>query len=169
MEIGDREVRIFENDIIVAGKQYSGRRQLWSLLVYRDLQDSTYSPDVLASYASILKDSNAIYHNNDPSSRKPKSSRAPKYLKIVKQIWEDMRTKQGTGRIKKTSSKVDYKYYDDPNELVDRLRLLYGSARAGNDVHRNEMIEILAELEERGVINKKESKLIYANLRDDGI
>lgn len=50
----------------------------------------------------------------------------------------------------------EYIYFDDPNELVDRLRLLYGSQEAGNNGHKNEInsiIEELLELENNGVIN----------------
>ena len=33
----------------------------------------------------------------------------------------------------------DYVYWNDPNELVDRLRLLYASQAAGNASHTNEI------------------------------
>ena len=49
----------------------------------------------------------------------------------------------------------EYIYYDDPNELVDRLQLLYGEQLAGNVNNpqiNNEIQNILEELEERGLI-----------------
>lgn len=55
-----------------------------------------------------------------------------------------------------TDGKPEYIYFDDPNELVDRLRLLYGSQEAGNASHKNEInsiIEELLELENEGRIN----------------
>jgi hypothetical protein len=55
-----------------------------------------------------------------------------------------------------TNNKLEYIYFDDPNELVDRLRLLYGSQEAGNNAHKNEInsiIEELLELEKEGKIN----------------
>lgn len=55
-----------------------------------------------------------------------------------------------------TEGNPEYIYFDDPNELVDRLRLLYGSQEAGNNGHKNEInsiIEELLELENNGVIN----------------
>jgi hypothetical protein len=158
MEMGDKTVKIFENDVVMAGKQHPGRRQLWNLLLFKDLYDTTHSPDVLASYASILKDSNSIYQNNDPQSGKPKSSRGAKYTKIIKPIWEDIKaSKTGKGLIKNQIPAVEYKYYQDPNELVDRLRLLYGSIMAGSDVHRNEVVEILSELETRGILTQRQT------------
>jgi len=43
---------------------------------------------------------------------------------------------------------IDYVHWDDPNELVDRLRLLDASHRAGN----NEMLSIIDEFREGGLI-----------------
>ncbi|KAG5318527.1 YMD3 protein, partial [Pseudoatta argentina] len=43
---------------------------------------------------------------------------------------------------------IDYEHWDDPNELVDRLRLLDASHRAGNNAHDNEMLSIIEELRE---------------------
>ena len=47
---------------------------------------------------------------------------------------------------------LDYKYWDDPNELVDRLRLLVAERSAGNNNHDNEIISIIEELREAKVI-----------------
>ena len=49
--------------------------------------------------------------------------------------------------------KMDYVYYwDDPNELVDRLQLLAASYQAGNKSHTNEILSILEELREAYLI-----------------
>ena len=47
---------------------------------------------------------------------------------------------------------TEYVYWDDPNELVDRLRLLLASQAAGNPSHNNEIISIIEELWEAGII-----------------
>lgn len=47
---------------------------------------------------------------------------------------------------------IVYEYYDDPNELCDRLRLLTSSKSAGNSNHDQEINSILEELRERHVI-----------------
>ncbi|KAL6263079.1 hypothetical protein P5V15_005880 [Pogonomyrmex californicus] len=49
-------------------------------------------------------------------------------------------------------NKIDYVHWDDPNELVDRLRLLDASHRAGNNAHDNKMLSIIEELREAGII-----------------
>lgn len=53
---------------------------------------------------------------------------------------------------KKRKAHMDYVYWDDPNELVDRLHLLMASQAAGNSSHTNEIISIIKELREAGVI-----------------
>ena len=51
-----------------------------------------------------------------------------------------------------TNNKIDYMHWDDPNELVDRLRLLDASQQAGNNAHDNEFFSIIEELREAGLI-----------------
>lgn len=47
---------------------------------------------------------------------------------------------------------INYTYWDDPNELVDRLRILIASKSAGHTGHQNEMISIIEELREAKII-----------------
>ena len=51
-----------------------------------------------------------------------------------------------------TDNKIDYVRWNDPNELVDRLRLLESSLQAGNNAHDNEILSIIEELREAGII-----------------
>lgn len=47
---------------------------------------------------------------------------------------------------------IVYEYYDDPNELCDRLQLLVSSQNAGNSNHSQEINSIIEELRERNII-----------------
>jgi len=47
---------------------------------------------------------------------------------------------------------IDYVHWDDPNKLVDHLRLLDASHQAGNNAHDNEMLSIIEELREASLI-----------------
>lgn len=47
---------------------------------------------------------------------------------------------------------ISYTYWDDPNELVNRLRLLVASKSAGHSGHTNEIMSIIEELREAGII-----------------
>ena len=54
--------------------------------------------------------------------------------------------------IARERNQLDYVYWDDPNELVDRLRLLLAPQAAGNPSHTNEIISIIEELREAEII-----------------
>lgn len=72
--------------------------------------------------------------------------KARKFKKIVK---------SGDGLERKFipySENIVYEYYDDPNELCDRLRLLVSSKSAGNTNHDQEINSIIEELRERNII-----------------
>ena len=60
------------------------------------------------------------------------------------------KSRKGTGYM--DNDEALYEYYDDVNEIIERLRLLVASTNAGNTSHSNEMQSILEELRERGVI-----------------
>lgn len=65
------------------------------------------------------------------------------------------RTHHGTGietEFIPYSENVAYEFYDDPNELCDRLRLLIASRAAGNSNHAQEINSLIAELRESGYI-----------------
>jgi len=47
---------------------------------------------------------------------------------------------------------IDYVHWDDPNELVDRMRLHEVSRQVGHNAHDNEMLSIIEELREAGII-----------------
>lgn len=47
---------------------------------------------------------------------------------------------------------IVYEYYDDPNELVERLVLLVSSKQSGNTNHDQEINSIIEELRERNII-----------------
>ena len=63
------------------------------------------------------------------------------------------KTVEGSGllpkyKIARKNMSMDYVYWDDPNELVDRLRLLIAEQSAGNPSHVNEIHSIIEELRE---------------------
>lgn len=67
--------------------------------------------------------------------------------------------RQGSGMISTDLMRYDrnkhvsYTYWDNPNELVDRLRLLIASQSAGNTGHTNEIVSIVEELREANIIH----------------
>ncbi|KNE88240.1 hypothetical protein PSTG_18364, partial [Puccinia striiformis f. sp. tritici PST-78] len=101
--------------------------------------------------------------NYDPNGA-IKGTKAAKYKIIKKLIGSATRvttpkTKLGRGiptlnldKMKFNSMKCNYLYWDDPNELVERLRILLASTSAGHTNHNNEIISIIEELREANIL-----------------
>lgn len=161
--IGDKPLEIQGNDLIINGKRYEGTRGLYELLFMNHPNEFAYDDIDLENYAEILYNTN-VYRVNNSLTGKVKSNRGFKYRKIVSKlihrpIAPTMRTyademvnptSEGSG-ILLTKEKPSVIYFDDPNELVDRLRLLLASQEAGNTAHTNEINAILEELRELGL------------------
>jgi hypothetical protein len=56
---------------------------------------------------------------------------------------------------------LDYRYWDNADELVDRLRLLVMSKRAGHTSHSNEIHAIIDELREANIIYGRVSSQLW--------
>lgn len=70
-------------------------------------------------------------------------------------VLDDPKSKTGSGietEFIPYNENVAYEFYDDPNELCDRLRLLIASRAAGNTNHAQEINSLIAELRESGYI-----------------
>ena len=111
---------------------------------------------------TILLSTNA--HRRDHSASKPTlGNRGYKYRNIVSVLLSSGYrnvggiAREGSGlpiddTMTVTDNAIDYVYWDDPNELVDRLRLLLASRDAGHTGHDNEIASIVEELREAVLI-----------------
>ena len=84
--IGDSRVKVEGDDIIVKDKEYQGTPGLWELLVMKERDKSIYNREDIRIYAEIWRNTNAMKHNHDPKSNKPKSSKSQKYKEIIRPI-----------------------------------------------------------------------------------
>ena len=114
-------------------------------------------------YVEILLMTNPHRKGNSPTGKLKKTNEAvKKYADLIEpllfQFNKILKTPhQGKGlpkqKIAKSSNTtIDLVYWDDPNELVDRLRLLMAEKQAGNEAHTNEIFSIISELREAGYI-----------------
>lgn len=159
--MGDRRVFVAEKTISVGGITYKKTPGLVQLLLKKKPQLELVTPDDKQNYKLILYQTNA--HRRDFDPLKPiKSNRGYKYLNIVKPLLKPTKKCDSTDSVsvgnglpllKKLKPNIDYVYWDDPNELVERLKLLVASREAGNTGLDNEIISIIEEMRENGVIN----------------
>lgn len=161
-KIGDKQLEVDHDDLIVGDKRYVGTRGLYELIFMNNPNEYIYSEEDLDNYAKIVFDTN-VYRVNFSPTGKIRSNRGRKYKNILSQILSkgppqdamDTYTDQaliinnptGSG-ILLTDAKPNIVYYDDPNEIVNRLRVLMGSKEAGHTGHENEINAILEELKE---------------------
>lgn len=166
LKIGDSDITFDGKNLKIGDREFKGSRGLYELLFKKNPKDST--PKDRADYARILKMTHALHRNNDPEQQII-GTRSKKYLKIIKPLLKTSEKKNiSTPKSKTLRSKkeklgfgiydqsmyvdnkpYDYIYWDDVNELVDRLALLWASKRAGNVVaHNNEISSIEEELRE---------------------
>ena len=108
--------------------------------------------DDYSNYSKILEATSARKKRYDSNERiRPHNSNKFKY--IIAPMFE----KQGGGvlpryKLARMNTTMDYVYWDDPNELVERLRLLIAEQSTSNPSHVNEIHSIIEELREGGYI-----------------
>lgn len=158
-KIGNASITWNNSKINIEGKEYVPTEGLCELLFLKDPRKDYYTQNDLDNYSEILVASKAYYRHFD-ESQQIKGSNSPKYVQIIKPIIiqqnQKNKEKQHTGKgfalMQLPKENVDYIYWDDPNEIVDRLRLLISSSQAGHNSHNNEIMSIIEELREAQII-----------------
>lgn len=166
MKIGNADVSIdIDGQLSVGRMKYPRTDGLIELITKKTPQK--YEEDDLQRYKQILNQSglrNKYWRPQGRSNPKRVSGKDNKYETIISKLFEESRVNttspkgsprtSGSGLYRKYrgNSKIQLVYYDDPNELVDRLRLLLASRQTGSSAHRNELISLLEELRESRIL-----------------
>jgi hypothetical protein len=144
--LGNSKIKISDDKIYIDDEVYQGTPGLFELLFIKKPDKNLYNKKDLLVYKQMLEQTSA--HKQGYSlERQLNSSRNKKYIEIIKPLF----TKQFRGKGMNANKSI-YEYWDDPNELVDRLRLLLSSQSAGHNNHQNEIESILEELREANII-----------------
>lgn len=164
--IGNSRIHIDGNDLVLQNnnKRYKGTIGLYELLFKK--APKNFDKYDLEAYREIILKTSAhkrYYQKNQQVD----GSRLPKYTKIISPLIhfdsESSMSSSNSGSSRSKSvgyglqkevnnNTIDYVYWYDVNELVDRLRLLIASNQAGNNNHRSEIVSISEELTEAGYI-----------------
>lgn len=148
--MGSQPIEIAKDWIRVGGREFEPTHGLMNLIFLK--KPAGYSSSELKTYIEILRITNAHL----TSTGRIKNPRTYKYKNIIQPA---LGGASGSGvaidinHKEVTTAEREYIYFDDINEIVDRLRLLIASTNAGNTSHRNEIVSIISELRERGVID----------------
>ncbi|XP_015120733.1 uncharacterized protein LOC107043664 [Diachasma alloeum] len=153
MKIGDSVVNFHGNSMTLKGQEYTLTPGLIELIFKKSPNMTLITETDKHTYGDIIRSTNAdrmFYKSGGPL----RTSSTLKYKNIITNLI-DTKTGRALPRhmiASKKPRKMDYVYWDDPNELVDRLRLLMASQSAGNMSHTNEIMSILEELREARII-----------------
>lgn len=138
------------------------------LETYREMLLLTHAhKNHFAYHGSIRRDNSSVKYRDiisqlfpekDEKSKSNRKQPTKHYLSSVKTRSQretqgsSLRKPQTKYKIASKNGTFNYTYWDDPNELVSRLRLLLASRNAGHTGHTNEIISIIEELREAKVI-----------------
>jgi len=148
--LGSSDFSITPHSIIVGGQEYAGTRGLYHLIFLHDPSKGAYDQSDLDAYKDIIERSNLARVGF--SKDQPYNTSGKKYKTFIKKLLDGKATGSGVFNIV-SDRPIQYVAWNDPNELVDRLRLLVASSEAGNNSHRNEINAIIEELMEEGYIS----------------
>lgn len=149
-KIGKLPLTIENNRIIIDDAEYNLTPGLRELLFLKNPNISNISVPDIVSFKKIARSSNLLHRNYD-ENKQYAGSKSEKY-KLLKRLLDSSKTISGRGLMKYSKNKMDYIYWDDPNELIDRLKLLLASHKAGHTNHNNEIVSIIEELKEKNYI-----------------
>jgi len=152
-KIGDSHMLLTnEDDVIIKNKQYKVTPGLAQLLFLNNPNKNEYTVEDLKNYKAIVLDTNAHREKYLPLGNIMKN-RSYKYKNIIKYTESQPVTgKGGTNLIQVSRNPIDLKYWNDPNELVQRLYLLHSSRAIGHTGLDSEIASIEEELREENLI-----------------
>ncbi|XP_046742530.1 uncharacterized protein LOC124409158 [Diprion similis] len=161
--VGDSPISFERNSIRIGSTVYPKTQGLLELL-FKKMPNSVHvTPNDKKNYKNILLATNA--HRKYCSATEPiRNTPSAKFKHLIAELLNinisspssSKRTGKGVllpqAWVTRQGVKTDYIFWDDANELVERLRLLTASQAAGNTSHNNEIMSILEELREAGII-----------------
>lgn len=159
-KIGNSTLEINGPDIVIDDIRYKGSGGLYELIFKATPHGYTIEDE--DRYRNILKQTNVHHRDFDPK-KQVRGSKSYKYVNIIRPLTHP-RASSTSGRIQGgghlgeelifNEEPYQYVYWDDVNELVDRLRLLMASKLAGHTGLDNEIASIIEELREIDIIDK---------------
>lgn len=159
--LGNESVKVKKNEAsqlcyYVKNKEFPVSNGLNELLLHKNPQK--YTAKDLNTYKKMLTHTSAHKHDYKPRGAVIQDPSSTKYNKIIRELFPPKKTggclkkPQMDFKVLNKAESFNYTYWDDPNELVDRLRLLLASQSAGHTNHNNEIISIIEELHEAKII-----------------
>ena len=129
--IGSETVTIGPNDTlqIFKGSEFDATPGFWSL-VTRKYPRGYYSEEDLSQYKELLHETNALYKDYDPTTRRPHLTSSRKWTSILRPIWHEFRESRAIDRSNdQNTSRITgegIKRYLQKNESTYNLKKMRG-------------------------------------------
>ena len=153
--LGNTEMNYSKGIVVVEDEKFPMSSGLMELLFLKHPNQNIITQDDLSHYRRILNLTNA-HKKGFQENNEIRRHNSKKFESIISTLFS---SKHGAGivpkyKIASYNTVKDYVYWDDPNELVDRLRLLVSEQSAGNNNHTNEISSIVEELREGYILDR---------------
>lgn len=156
IKLGNYSMSVKDGIISINNNKFNATRGLYELIFLKEPID--YDKNDLVQYEKILKLTSA-HRRNYNSRTQINGNKSSKYVNIIGKLFNAKTKSTGMGmripkmmKLENIASTTNLVYWDNCNELVERLQLLMGSKMAGNTAHNNEIISIINELRESKII-----------------
>ena len=153
LKVGGSEIELIDDYLIDRtndNRKYLITPGFVELLTKKQPNPSKITDEDKKSYTMLINSTNP-HKIGHVSTGEFKYTRNKKFKNVIKPL---LHSGKGLPKYKVARSRrsIDYVYWDDPNELVERLELLMAEQKAGNTAHINEIHSIIDELRESGYI-----------------
>ena len=160
LKMGNSVIHFRKCYIKVENISYPKTAGLLQLLFQKQPDSKQISSNDIQSYQKIVEVTRAFrkkYNEFEPL-RKSNSKNYKDYIAPFFNKSTNRKSIEGSGlipkyKIARKGVQVDYVFWDAPNELVKRLRLLLAELEAGNQSHMHEIHSVIEELKEAGYIH----------------
>ena len=160
--IGNQIINFDNNIMEIAGKKYEATPGLMELLTKKDPNIDLCIEEDFDDYKEIILNTNALYQNFDPESKRLNSDQSEKWKLIKNRLFPNLLKKKG-GQLINQSETITF-LPNDPIELINQLKLSLASKSAGNNGEDNKINAILDELLRQKIISKTEYIKIHRNI-----
>ena len=166
--IGNKQVTIANNNIMVEDEVFKGMPGLWELITSRRPNDNDYTSKDYDNYSRLMIKTNTLYRDNDPKTSHPKSSKSGTiYLVLFGLKRKSIKKRLEAWHSKGYEGKGIVIMPSDPNALLERLDLLLASHEAGHTGVRNELVSICDKLKRQGVLDAETYKKLNSIIKND--
>ena len=158
--IGDKEVEVVDNDIYIDNRQFKGTEGIWNLLMQKEPTD--YTLEDYNVFKEIMKNTNALLKINPTTQEviRLKSNGGKKWKGILSKVARELYPEKYTTSFSIGSGIPTVIIPCDPNDLIEKMDLLFASKNAGNTGVNDELKAIVKRLYNLKVIDKTLLKLL---------